>query len=234
MDRRETLKSMFVGSVAGGLVLSGCSPADLTENRVSDQSIQYYGRTAEEVVRDQRLQSTAYFDDHELLTIAVLCDIILPPAISFVSATTAQVPDFIAFIVRDLPVHQLPLRGGLRWLDSKSLTLFEKTFIEGSEPQQIELIEMIAYPKPKEGSLLPGVRFFERLRNLTMTGYYTSKEGIEALGYQGNVPNVWDGVPSEVLIAHGLSYDPEWLKNCVDQSKRNIEAKWDDEGNLIS
>jgi hypothetical protein len=58
--------------------------------------------------------------------------------------------------------------------------------------------------------------------------------GIEDLGYIGNSPNIWDGVPEEVLKEHGLSYDQEWLSKCVDQSKRDVLAEWDEEGNLIS
>ncbi|MEE1964223.1 gluconate 2-dehydrogenase subunit 3 family protein, partial [Allomuricauda taeanensis] len=65
-------------------------------------------------------------------------------------------------------------------------------------------------------------------------GFYTSKIGIEELGYKGNMPNVWDGVPDDVLEQHGVSYDPEWLAKCVDQSKRNIVAEWDENGNLIT
>ena len=58
--------------------------------------------------------------------------------------------------------------------------------------------------------------------------------GIDDLGYKGNMPNVWDGVPQDVLDEHGLAYDPAWLAKCVDQSKRSELAKWDDDGNLIS
>jgi hypothetical protein len=72
------------------------------------------------------------------------------------------------------------------------------------------------------------------MRNLTLTGYYTTEMGIKDLGYKGNQPNVWDGVPQEVLDEHGLSYDPEWIARCVDQDKRNDTAEWDAEGNLIT
>jgi hypothetical protein len=41
-------------------------------------------------------------------------------------------------------------------------------------------------------------------------------------------------VPEDVLAKHGKSYDPEWLAKCVDQSKRNDMAEWDDEGNLLT
>jgi len=54
------------------------------------------------------------------------------------------------------------------------------------------------------------------------------------LGYKGNNPGVWDGVPKDVLQKHGMAYDPEWLAKCVDQDKREITARWDDKGNLIT
>ena len=72
------------------------------------------------------------------------------------------------------------------------------------------------------------------MRNLTLTGYYTTKMGLDDLGYQGNVANVWDGVPDDVLEKHGLAYDEEWLAKCVDQSKRAEIAQWDNDGNLIN
>lgn len=67
-----------------------------------------------------------------------------------------------------------------------------------------------------------------------MTGFYTSKIGIEELGYKGNSPNVLTGVPEDVLAQHGVTYDPEWIAKCVDQSKRNDVAEWDENGNLIT
>jgi len=68
---------------------------------------------------------------------------------------------------------------------------------------------------------------------LVLTGYFTSEVGIKELGYQGNQPNVWDGVPSDVLKEHGFSYD-EWEDKFADPAQRNDTAVWDDDGNLIS
>jgi len=67
-----------------------------------------------------------------------------------------------------------------------------------------------------------------------VTSYYTSAVGIAELGYQGNQPNVWDGVPQEVLEEHGLSYPEAWMPHFLDVTKRNTQAEWDDEGNLIT
>jgi len=58
--------------------------------------------------------------------------------------------------------------------------------------------------------------------------------GIKDLGYTGNAANVWDGVPQRVLDQHGVAYDPEWIAKCVDQSKRDVVAEWDEEGNLLT
>ena len=40
---------------------------------------------------------------------------------------------------------------------------------------------------------------FEEYFNKAIQSIHTQKVGIEELGYQGNTPNVWDGVPEEVL-----------------------------------
>jgi len=49
-----------------------------------------------------------------------------------------------------------------------------------------------------------GVAFFSLLRNLVASGFWTSQMGIADMGYMGNTPNQWDGVPVEVLQQYGL------------------------------
>lgn len=235
MNRRETLKSLLLGSIGGGLILSGCAPE--TENSVAEvqrNSDEGYGRTEQEKKLDKKLHAQQFFSTHELETIAVLCDIILPSNNTTDSATDAEVPEFIEFIAKDIPYHKLPLRGGIMWLDHRASKSYGKEFTECSTNEQIAIIDEIAFPYEAKPGVEQGVRFFSLMRNLTLTGYYTTKTGIEDLGYKGNTPNVWDGVPEEVLTEHGLSYDREWLTKCIDQSKRADLAQWDDDGNLIT
>jgi hypothetical protein len=235
MDRRESLKSLLVGSLAGGLLLNGCTSE--VENDIpviSDKSIDGYGRTPKEKLRDERLMSQQFFNEHELETIAVLADLILPATSSAGSATDAGVPEFVEFIAKDIPEHKIPLRGGIMWLDSYSNKSYNKEFTACDDSQQKNILDVIAYPDKSTPDVAQGVGFFSIVRNLTFTGYYTTKMGIEDLGYIGNSPNIWDGVPEEVLKEHGMSYDAEWLAKCVDQSKRNELAQWDEEGNLIN
>lgn len=235
MNRRDTLKSILLGSVATGLAVHGCSPNTSTTEQLSKTSeTPLYGRTESEKLRDQKLLSASFFNEHELLTIAVLCDIILPKEDSYKSATDAHVVEFIEFIAKDIETHQIPLRGGVMWLDSFSNKLYNKLFISCSEQEQFHICDQIAYPGKTKPELIQGEAFFTRMRNLTLTGFYTSKIGMEELGYKGNTPNVWDGVPDHILKKHGFTYEEAWLAKCVDQSKRGDLAQWDDKGNLIS
>ena len=220
-------------------MLNGCTPGEQPQEQPQQMSGEQqegssYGRTPEEKLRDEKLMSMQFFTEEELATVAILCDIILPAEADFGSATEAGVPEFIEFIAKDMPNHQLPLRGGVMWLNNQTNERFNLDFNKCTEQQQISVIDEIAYPDRAPEHLKHGVVFFSLMRNLTLTGYYTSEMGIKDLGYKGNQPNVWDGVPQEVLDEHGLSYDPEWIARCVDQSKRNDTAEWDEQGNLIT
>ena len=236
MDRRDTIKTLLAGAVAGTLagstVIQGCHPdTPGTENSADDT---LYGRTPEELVRDQKLMGQKFLTDEELTTIAILCDIIMPATGGAGSATDAGVPEFIEFIAKDIESHQLPLRGGIMWLNAESLKRFNLQFNDCSEADRIDIIDDIAYPDKAQASMSHGVKFFNLMRDLTLTGYYTSRMGFKDLGYKGNIPTIWDGVPEDVLRQHNLEYDPEWIAKCINQDTRNEIARWDDEGNLLS
>lgn len=230
MDRRKTLKALLVSSVAGGALVGGCKTEEIVQSGISTGN---FGQTPEERERDAELHSEEYFLSPELETLATLCDIILPATDSVGGALDANVPEFIEFIAKDMPNNQIPIRGGIMWLDSEANQRFGTTFNECEDQQQLQIIDDIAYPDPKP-EMEYGAQFFDRIRNLTLTGYYTTKMGIDELGYVGNRPNVWDGVPEHVLKKHNMSYDPEWMPKFVDQSKRDVQAEWDDDMNLIS
>jgi hypothetical protein len=238
MDRRETIRTLLIGGMLGSSGLPLACDINTTEQADLPQpEAPGYGRTPEEKERDaELLAKESVFNLDELATIAVLCDIILPANETAGSAVEAGVPDFIDFIVKDIPGHEVPLKGGIMWLNSESNRRFGLIFKDLTPEQQLAIVEDIAWPE-KEGldpAFLPGVAFFNHMRNLTLTGYYTSEMGIKDLGYQGNRPNVWDGVPEEVLQDHDVDYDPEWIAKCVDQEKRFEIAQWDDEGNLLT
>ena len=242
MERRDLIKTAFLSVLAGGAVATGVGcrtdgdgvSADL--NTDLDGKDALYGRTPEEIERDAKVRAEEFLTEGELNDLAVLVDLILPATATAGSATEAGVVDFIEFIVKDIPSHQLPIRGGMMWVNSEAQRRFANRFAQLAPAQQRDLLDDLAYPDPnnERPDLAPGIQFFDRLRNLTLTGYYTSKMGIEDLGYTGNFPNVWDGVPQSVLDKHGVAYEAAWLKKCVDQSQREVTAQWDEAGNLLT
>lgn len=236
MKRRDTIKTLLIGGVAGSTMGQLSCNDTSGEETLEASSEKLYGRTPAEIEHDAQVNAEVFLTEHELTTIAVLCDIILPPTDDAGSATDAGVPEFIEFMVKDLPVYQLPIRGGLMWLDSESNFRFKKSFNDCSNEEQLSIVDDIAYPDPEnlKPAMTPGRLFFNRMRNFTLTGYYTTKMGIDDLGYVGNRPNMWDGVPQDVLDKHGLAYDEEWMSKFVDHTKSNIQAEWDENGNLIN
>jgi hypothetical protein len=151
--------------------------------------------------------------------ITLLSDIIIPADTVSGSASQAKVPEFIEFIVKDMPEHQTPLRGGLRWLDVQSARLFDKSFIDVTDKQRLELVDLIAYPEKAAPEMKQGVSFFNLMRDLVTTGFYTSEMGVKDLGYMGNVPNQWNGVPDDVLKQYGYAYSEKELKECISYDK---------------
>jgi len=208
MNRRESLKAIGLTTLSTTLLLKGGdSEAQSVPKKHTPPAVDEAGRQPFEVERDKKLFAEKYFTAHEMATITVLADIIIPRDAKSGSASDAKVPDFIEFIVKDIPDHKTPMRGGLRWLDIQCLTRYEKKFVECSHPQQIEMVTEIAYPKKAKPEMRQGVAFFNRMRDLTATGFFTSKIGIADIGYMGNSPGKWDGVPHDVLKQHGFDND---------------------------
>jgi hypothetical protein len=164
-------------------------------------------RIPEEIERDKKLMSEKFFTAAELTTIGILCDIIMPADGKSGSATQAGVPAYIEFMAKDQPLYQTPLRGGLKWLDIVCVKRFGKAFSLCSSKERIEIVDEIAYPNDVKPEYTQGASFFTQMRNLTVAGFFTTQIGFDALGYVGNRPNQWDGVPQEVLDKYGLKYD---------------------------
>jgi hypothetical protein len=235
MNRRENLKLLFTGSLASGLLLTHCNPKD----KEPDFSPKIAGgtpggRTPEEIARDQKLLSETFFTNEERKKLEVLVDIIIPADNESGSATEAGVPDFIEFMMKENPSFQTPVRGGLMWLDNYSIDNYGKNFLDLSEKERLEVIDLIAWPDKAAPELIGQVRFFNTLSNLTATGYFTTEMGFKYLGYKGNTPNVWDGVPDEILKKHGFEYPEKYMALYLKPEERGKVAEWDNEGNLIA
>lgn len=222
MDRRDSIKALVLGTVSTGVIIGACETADKkvkTPDGTAAASEANADRMVEEVAYNKELNEEKFFTDHELATIAVLADIIIPKDDVSGSATDAKVPDFIEFIVKDKPEHQTPMRGGLRWLDLQCYSKYEKSFKDCTAQQQLELVDQIAYPRKAKPDYRQGVSFFNLMRNLTVTGFYTSEIGVKDVGYVGNKPNQWNGVPDDVLKQYNMAYTEKELKECISYDK---------------
>src|SRR5690606_28039546 len=204
MNRRDTLKALGLAAAAGGaLMLDSCGTKTAKQDaKVVGEKLP--GVTDTEHERNIKLAEEQFFTAHELATIGVLADIIIPADEVSGSATDAGVPDFIEFMVKDIPSYQTPMRGGLKWLDVQSQRRYDHVFTECSEEQRLQLVDDIAYPAKAKPELAQGVAFFSLMRNLTTSGFFTSEIGVKDIGYVGNRPGIWEGVPEEVLTAHGF------------------------------
>ena len=220
MDRRKSIKALLIGTASTAVLVDACKTADkkapgATTAVVTDE----VGRMPEEKAIFKKLQEETFFTAEEMATITILSDIIIPKDEVSGSATEAKVPDFIEFIVKDMPDNKTPMRGGLRWLQLESLKRFDKSFSDITDKQRIEIVDDIAYPKKVKSGMQPGVSFFNLMRDLTCTGFYTSEIGVKDIGYAGNTPNQWNGVPADVLKQYNVAYTEKELKECINYDK---------------
>ena len=149
-----------------------------------------------------------FFTDHEYETVSILVDLIIPADDRSGSATDAGVPEFMDFMLIDQPALQRPMRGGLAWLDHHSRKRYEKAFSACDDTQRRAVLNEIAWPDGATPVVSQGVAFFNSFRDLTASGFWSSKVGVDDLQYIGNTfVREWTGCPTEVLDRLGVSYD---------------------------
>jgi len=148
-----------------------------------------------------------FFTTAEYITVGILANMIIPRDERSGSATDAGVPEFMDFTMVDRPSSQKWMRDGLAWIDAQSHSRFGKAFADSSGAQREAILNDIAWPARAPASMADGVAFFNRFRDLTSTGFWSSEIGVKDLKYMGNVfnPN-WDGCPPAALQKLGVNY----------------------------
>ena len=215
MNRRNTIKALILGTASTSLLAEACKQNGSKEPAQQTGAPDADRMSEEKAYLKKLLDGPAFFNPEEFKTITLLADIIIPKDAVSGSASDAKVPDFIEFIVKDMPEHQIPMRGGLRWINVEALKRFNRSFPELTQEQQLKIVDDIAYPEKARPEMKQGVAFFNLMRNLTATGFYTSEMGVKDIGYVGNTPNQWKGVPDEVLKQYGLAYTEKEERECV-------------------
>jgi len=107
----------------------------------------------------------------------------------------------------DQPRRQIAMRGGLALLDRLATDRVGKSFLNASDAQRRQVLDEIAYTTNPDPGMSHAVAFFSSFRDLTASGFWTTKMGIADLQYQGNVfVDEWTGCPSAALDKLGVKY----------------------------
>ncbi|HMJ19873.1 MAG TPA: gluconate 2-dehydrogenase subunit 3 family protein [Gemmatimonadaceae bacterium] len=149
-----------------------------------------------------------FFTAAEFRTARILADMIIPRDERSGNASDAGVPEFMDFMMTDRPTNQTWMRAGLAWLDAQSNTRFGKPFADATEAQRDQILNDIAWPARAPATMTDGVNFFNRFRDLTSSGFWSSRIGVKDLQYKGNLfVAEWNGCPPAALNKLGVNYD---------------------------
>lgn len=194
--RRTALKALAAAPVAAGFAWTE------TEAQQAHSHAQTARRTAQ---RTAAAFKPKFFTPHEYSTVRVLVDLIIPKDERSGSATDAGVPEFMDFIMTDNPGRQTAMRGGLAWIDRECVTRYDKNFLACSAAERTAVLDDIAWPQKGKPELSHGTAFFNSFRDLTASGFWSSRMGTDDLVYMGNVVVAeWQGCPADVLQKLGL------------------------------
>jgi gluconate 2-dehydrogenase gamma chain len=197
LDRRDMLGLIVSAPIAAGFVWT---EAEAQEAHHQAQAARQTAKKAGTAFKPK------FFTAHEYATVVILVDLIIPKDERSGSATDAGVPEFMDFIVGDQPQRQTAMRGGLAWLDRECEKRFEKRFVACDDPQRRDVLDDISGLEPPAVTLTQGVAFFRMFRDLTASGFWTSKMGIADLQYMGNTLIAeWKGCPEAQLKKLGLA-----------------------------
>ena len=200
MSRRDLFKLAAVTPLAG----VAASP--------EMEKIQRFMASLAEAEEQQQGYVPKFFTAKEFRTVRVLADYVIPRDARSGSASEAKAPEYMDFVLNDeltSESNRIAMRGGLAWLDNECRKRFDgKTFIQATDAQRRQVLDDIAWPRKAKPEHSNGVAFFNRFRDMTAAGFFSSKMGWDDLQYIGNVfnPN-WNGCGDAANAKLGVSHD---------------------------
>jgi hypothetical protein len=146
-----------------------------------------------------------FFTAHEYAMATLLANMVIPKDERSGGASDAAVPEFMDFIMIDSPNRQVPMRGGLAWIDLQCEDRYDKRFLDCTAEQRTAVLDDVAWPAKAKPEHAAGVAFFNSFRDLTASGFWSSKMGVKDLQYMGNTMVAeWKGCPDEALKKLGV------------------------------
>jgi hypothetical protein len=199
ISRRGALELLTAGPVAAAMVWTPAEARQAHEHATAAQA---------QAAAKASAFKPKFFTAHEYATVAVLVDLIIPRDERSGSATDAGVPAFMDFMMIDQPLRQVAMRGGLALVDRLSTERFGRRFVSASDAQRRQLLDEIAYVSNPDPGLSHAIAFFSSFRDLTASGFWTTRMGIADLQYSGNVfVSEWNGCPDAALKKLGVKYE---------------------------
>jgi hypothetical protein len=196
VSRRQALKVLGAMPVAAAIGTQPAATPHITSQAAATPAVE---------------KAPRFFNAHEWATVAMLADYVIPRDDRSGSATDAKVPEYMDFLLseKDANVNtQIAFHGGLAWIDNECRKRFQKTFIASADVQRRQVLDDIAYPQKAKPEMSYGVNFFNRFRDMTASGFFSSAIGWQDLQYKGNVFNPgYDGCPPAALDKLGVSYE---------------------------
>jgi hypothetical protein len=199
MNRRNILK--VLASVPASAFAFTWTAEDVTEAAGRSRAAR------EQAAAAGRAYTPKFFTAREYATVVALADIIIPRDQKSGSASEAGAPEFIDYIVAEQAQRQTAMRGGLAWLDAECQHRFNHAFLESTDAERRQVLDDIAWPRRARPEMTHGIAFFTTMRDLVATGFWSSRIGVQDLGYLGNRPAEWNGAPANVLQRIGVNYE---------------------------
>jgi len=196
IDRRDLLKLLASAPAAAALTWTDADALRAFEGAAAA------GQAAQ---RAGTRYQPKFFNAHQWATVGLLVDYVIPRDEKSGSATDAGVPEFMDFMMIDQPARQSAMRGGLAWIDRECLKRYDKSFVAATDAERRAVLDDISWPRRARPEMAAGVAFFNSFRDLTASGFFTSKIGMADLEYQGNTfVAEWKGCPDEWLKKLGV------------------------------
>jgi gluconate 2-dehydrogenase subunit 3-like protein len=209
LSRRDALKVLgAAAALSGGRSDPAATEASQSAAQVSPKILARRTPSDPDLIHP-KIWWTKLLTPGELATLAVLCDTIIPADDRSPSASRLGAPDYInEWVSAPSEDHRRALvqvQGGIAWLDAESGRRFSRPFTGLEERERHEICDDICYLAKAKPEHRAAARFFDLIRDLTATAFYTTKEGMKDLGYVGNVPLAkFDPPPADLLRRLGL------------------------------
>jgi len=183
LDRRQALRTLAFGGI--GAVAAPAWAETLAEIARGHAD---HAHTAVTAAAEAAPWTPKVFDAHQNETVVLLSEMIIPQT-DTPGARAAKVNEFVDLVLSDATESdRKQFLKGLAWMDARAQELFGTDFVSAAPEQQTALLTILASAKNKAFEDQVGIDFFNAIKGLTITGYYTSEIGMkQELGDDGQL-----------------------------------------------